>query len=76
LNVYPFILRGVSLVGIDSQNCPMPLRREIWDRIAGEWKIPWLDKITSETTLEGLNDRIELVLQRKNRGRTVVRVDR
>jgi len=75
LNVYPFILRGVSLVGIDSQNCPMPLRREIWQRISGEWKIPWLDKITSEATLAGLNERVDLVLQRKNRGRTVVRLD-
>jgi putative YhdH/YhfP family quinone oxidoreductase len=75
LNVYPFILRGVSLVGIDSQNCPMPLRRQIWDRLAQEWRIPWLDKITTETTLAGVNARIELVLQRKNRGRTLVRVD-
>jgi len=74
LNVYPFILRGVSLLGIDSQNCPMPLRRRVWERIAGEWKIPWLDRITSETSLEGLGEQIELVLQRKHRGRTVVRL--
>ncbi len=74
LNVYPFILRGVSLLGIDSQNCPMPLRRRVWGRIAGEWKIPWLGRITTETTLEGLGERIELVLQRKHRGRTLVRL--
>jgi acrylyl-CoA reductase (NADPH) len=39
LNVFPFILRGVTLIGIDSQNCPMPYRRKTWDKIAGEWKI-------------------------------------
>lgn len=74
LNVYPFILRGVALLGIDSQNCPMPLRREIWQKIAGAWKIPRLDRIASETTLEGLDERIERVLQHRSRGRTVVRL--
>ncbi|MDW7710171.1 MAG: YhdH/YhfP family quinone oxidoreductase [Deferrisomatales bacterium] len=74
LNVYPFILRGVTLLGIDSQNCPMPLRRTVWGRIAGEWKIPWLDRITTETSLEGLPEHVERVLQRRNRGRTVVRL--
>lgn len=74
LNVYPFILRGVTLVGIDSQNCPMPLRRAVWERIAGDWKIPWLDRITAETPLEGLDECVELVLQKRNRGRTVVKL--
>lgn len=36
--VMPFILRGVSLLGIDSVNCPMGLRRELWAKLAGEWK--------------------------------------
>ena len=39
LNVFPFILRGVKLVGIDSQNCPMPLRKEIWHRFSNRWKL-------------------------------------
>ncbi|MDF1554880.1 MAG: YhdH/YhfP family quinone oxidoreductase, partial [Deferrisomatales bacterium] len=37
LNVFPFILRGVSLIGIDSQNCPMPDRRKTWEKLATEW---------------------------------------
>ncbi|MBW1969318.1 MAG: YhdH/YhfP family quinone oxidoreductase, partial [Deltaproteobacteria bacterium] len=37
LNVYPFILRGVTLMGIDSQNCPMPMRLKVWNKIADEW---------------------------------------
>ncbi|HPR51469.1 MAG TPA: YhdH/YhfP family quinone oxidoreductase [Deltaproteobacteria bacterium] len=72
LTVFPFILRGVSLIGIDSQNCPMPMRQKAWDKIASEWKIPWLDRITSETTLSGLEAEIELMLQGKHKGRTIV----
>ncbi|HDP26278.1 MAG TPA: acryloyl-CoA reductase [Deltaproteobacteria bacterium] len=74
LTVFPFILRGVTLMGIDSQNCPMPLRQKTWDRLATEWKIPWLDKITSETSLADLNDRIEIMLKGKHKGRTIVRL--
>lgn len=36
--VYPFILRGVNLLGIDSVFCPTPLRLQLWQRLAGEWK--------------------------------------
>jgi putative YhdH/YhfP family quinone oxidoreductase len=74
LNVYPFIIRGVTLIGIDSQNCPMPLRQRTWDRLAREWKLDHLDRITTETTLEGLSDRMDLMLAKKHRGRTIVRL--
>ena len=72
LNVYPFIIRGAVLVGIDSQNCPMPMRQTVWDRIAGEWKLGHLDQITTETSLEGLGEKIDMVLEKKHRGRTIV----
>jgi acrylyl-CoA reductase (NADPH) len=42
LNVFPFILRGVRLIGINSQNCFMALRQKIWRKIASDWKIDWL----------------------------------
>jgi acrylyl-CoA reductase (NADPH) len=74
LNVYPFILRAVTLIGIDSQNCPMPLRTKVWQELAGEWKLERLDPVASETPLEGLNERIQLVLDKKHRGRTIVRL--
>jgi len=72
ITVFPFILRGVTLMGIDSQNCPMPARQKTWDLIAGEWKIPWLDRITTETTLQKLDERIETMLAGKHKGRTIV----
>jgi hypothetical protein len=73
-NVYPFILRGVTLIGIDSQNCPMPTRLKVWQKIAGDWKLDNLEQLTTEIPLEGLNDRIQMVLDRTHRGRTVVRL--
>jgi acrylyl-CoA reductase (NADPH) len=72
LTVYPFILKGISLLGVDSVNCPRDLRLKIWDRFANEWKLDHLDKITTEISLDRLTDRIELILQGKQVGRTIV----
>ena len=74
LNVYPFILRGVTLMGIDSQNCPMSIRLKTWNKIASDWKLEHLELLTTEIPLEGLNERIDLLLQRKHKGRTIVRL--
>jgi len=72
LNVYPFILRGVSLIGIDSQNCPMPLRRKVWEKLAGDWKPAGLDMLTTPIGLDGLDRGIDKVLAGDRRGRIVV----
>lgn len=74
LSVYPFILRGVSLLGIDSVNCPRDLRSQIWRKIANEWKLERLDRITSEISLEEVERRMELILKGKHTGRAVVRI--
>jgi len=74
LTVYPFILRGVTLIGIDSQNCPMGTRVRVWQKLAQAWKVPHLERITTETDLEGLNEQIDLILNRQHRGRTIVRL--
>ncbi len=72
--VFPFILRGVALVGVDSAETKMPLRRWIWEKLAGEWKpsTDVLDAIAQDVTLDALNEKIELILQGKVRGRVVV----
>jgi len=62
----------VSLSGIDSVNCPMNLRLKVWDKIAGDWKLEHLDKITTEIALDELDERIDLILQGKQVGRTIV----
>ncbi|MDC0246362.1 oxidoreductase [Deltaproteobacteria bacterium] len=50
--VFPFILRGVSLLGIDSGYTPKKLRREIWKKLAGDWKLAKLQKLTIDCTQE------------------------
>ncbi|MDJ0856898.1 MAG: YhdH/YhfP family quinone oxidoreductase [Desulfobacterales bacterium] len=74
LNVFPFILRGVTLVGIDSQNCPMPIRTQIWEKIASDWKIDWLEKLTTEAPFSELDAKIDLMLQGKHKGRTIINI--
>ncbi len=72
LTVFPFILRGVRLQGIDSQNCPMEHRLYVWKKLAGDWRIPQLESLFKETTLSGLNENIDLILQGKQKGRVLV----
>jgi acrylyl-CoA reductase (NADPH) len=72
VNVYPFILRGISLIGIDSQSCPMDFRRRTWEKIANEWKLPHLDRQTSPCSLEELDGEIDRILAGKQKGRVIV----
>ena len=74
LTVFPFILRGVSLIGIDSQNYPMPFREKVWNKLAGEWKPEQLATTCNEVALDGLSEKIALMLQGKLKGRTVVKI--
>ncbi|MFC5713886.1 acryloyl-CoA reductase [Thalassorhabdus alkalitolerans] len=72
-SVFPFILRGVNLVGIDSVHCPMERRQNVWERLAGDLKVEDLLETIEETiTLEELPDTLSEILQAKVRGRKVV----
>jgi NADPH:quinone reductase-like Zn-dependent oxidoreductase len=72
VNVYPYILRGVSLLGIDSVQCPQALRATVWQQLAGPWRLPALHRLAQETDLHGLEGSIAAILQGAVRGRTVV----
>ena len=72
MTVYPFILRGVNLLGINSAETQMELRKIIWQKLAGEWKINILNEIISECSLEQLNEKIDLILKGKITGRILV----
>lgn len=74
LNVYPFILRGVSLMGIDSVNCPVATRLQVWERLAGAWKPAHLADVVTEVTLEGVEEKIHAMLHGEVRGRVVVKL--
>eukprot|EP00767_Chilomastix_cuspidata_P007258 gnl/Chilomastix_cuspidata/7864.p1 GENE.gnl/Chilomastix_cuspidata/7864~~gnl/Chilomastix_cuspidata/7864.p1 ORF type:complete len:334 (-),score=-7.62 gnl/Chilomastix_cuspidata/7864:851-1852(-) len=72
LNVYPFILRGVSLIGIDSQQCNIKLRKTIWNTIAEIWNSHIISKFVSEITIDQLDEKIDQILNGQHRGRTIV----
>ncbi len=72
--VYPFILRGVNLLGIESSQCPLVTRTEIWKKLADEWKPDRLPTIASECSLEQLDGKIDLILQGRLKGRVVVAI--
>ena len=74
-SVYPFILRGVSLHGIDSAECPMPERTDIWKKIAGPWKIDASDDLVMECGLETLEPEIQRMLKGQQKGRVVVNLN-
>jgi len=71
VNVFPFILRGVSLLGVDSVEIPMRARQMAWSKLAGDWKID-LSSIVTEVSLEELNPQIDAILKGGVRGRVVV----
>jgi putative YhdH/YhfP family quinone oxidoreductase len=75
LTVYPFILRGVSLSGIDSAECPMPRRIELWNHLASDWKPAMLDSLASQTVeLDGLGRQIDRILRGETMGRVLVKL--
>jgi NADPH2:quinone reductase len=70
--VMPFILRGVSLIGIDSAMCPMDIRIEVWRRLATDMKPVNLDSIAHEIALDGLQAAFNTLIAGQARGRFVV----
>ncbi len=72
--VAPFILRGVTLAGVDSVMVPMPRRREAWQRLARDLEPALLESMTSEIGLADAVDAAKRLMDGKVRGRVVVRV--
>ena len=74
ITVYPFILRGVTLSGIDAAWGPLSLRHETWQRLAGQWKPDCLDSVAQFIELSDLPSYIDDILAAKITGRVVVNV--
>ena len=74
-SVMPFILRGVTLAGIDSVMAPLALREQAWQRLASDLDPALLERITSEITLDQTVARAHDLLDGKLRGRVVVRME-
>jgi putative YhdH/YhfP family quinone oxidoreductase len=74
-SVFPFILRAIALLGIDSVQTPMPLRRAVWDRLATDLRPPLLEeRIGHEIDLDALPALLDEVIAGRGVGRTVVRL--
>jgi NADPH2:quinone reductase len=73
--VMPFILRGVSLIGVSTPNCPRELRLESWRRLAADLCPSDAEGIVAtEIGLDGLREASEALLRRQVRGRTLVSI--
>ncbi|MFJ8236226.1 acryloyl-CoA reductase [Ureibacillus sp. NPDC094379] len=73
--VFPFILRGVNLLGIDSVYCPMETRLKVWSRLATDFKLANLEElIQQEVTLEQLPEFLPTLLKGQARGRILVKL--
>ncbi|MFN2358284.1 MAG: YhdH/YhfP family quinone oxidoreductase [Desulfotignum sp.] len=72
ITVFPFILRGVSLHGIDSQHYPKEPRQALWKKLAGDWKPDKLLDMATHISLDQLNPAIEKMLKGRLKGRTIV----
>jgi acrylyl-CoA reductase (NADPH) len=73
--VFPFILRGVNLLGIDSVQCPLPRRRAAWERLVRDFPMHHLDEIMQTVSLDDLLTLGDEIIKGNVRGRVVVDVN-
>lgn len=73
-NVFPFILRGVRLIGIDSVECKLEKKQAAWEKLATKWKIDTLNSITNEINLDEIKKAYDLLLVGRAVGRYVVKI--
>jgi len=72
INVFPFILRGIKLIGIDSQDCPMGHRLQLWRLLTEEWKLNYPEGFCKEISLTELDHNISLILKGMQKGRVLL----
>ncbi|MBA54766.1 MAG: oxidoreductase [Pseudomonadales bacterium] len=77
-SVFPFILRGINLLGVDSVELPLDVKQDIWEMIGKQWLYPDFSQFKSLTTravgLEDLSDALQSVLNGTHCGRFVVKI--
>lgn len=75
-SVFPFILRGVNLLGVDSVQLPLAHKKSVWNKLAGEWKLANLDTLATEIGLDDLQDCLQKVLAGQAEGRWILNLKR
>ena len=71
-SVFPFILRGISLIGVDSAESDINFKKEIWDLFSNDWSLN-LDDYSKVIPLEDIGDEITKILDGKQVGRVVIK---
>lgn len=71
--VYPFILNGVNLLGVESADCPMKIRAELWRKLGNEWNAKLPEDSATFISLEELDPYLDAILAGKTKGRVIVR---
>tara|TARA_B110000967_G_C18899477_1_gene573557 strand:+ start:4478 stop:5461 length:984 start_codon:yes stop_codon:yes gene_type:complete len=71
-SVFPFILRGVSLIGIDSAESPLEFKKELWNLLANDWLLN-LEKYSKVISLEDIDKEIDKILNGQQIGRVVIK---
>lgn len=71
--VYPFILNGINLLGVESAECPMNLRTELWKKLGNEWNVNLPEDSATYISLEELNPYLDAILEGKTKGRIIVK---
>jgi len=74
-SVFPFILRGVNLLGVDSVNLPLTTKSALWQKLATDWQLAQLSDLATDITFDDLLPSLDAVLAGKSRGRLVLNLD-
>ena len=72
MTVYPFLLNGINILGVDSAETEMTLRKQLWQKLASEWKIDQVESYGNFVALDGIIEQMDLILKGKTQGRVVV----
>jgi alcohol dehydrogenase len=73
-SIFPFILRGNALIGIDSVEIPLKTKEHIWEHFSSDWALEGLESITTEVSLDNLEKEITSILKGNQVGRILVKI--
>ena len=74
LNVYPFLMRGVTIIGIDSAERELEVKEQLWNKLANEWKFDSLNDIYKEVNLDDIDEEIEKILKGQQVGKILIKI--
>ncbi len=72
-SIFPFILRGINLLGVDSVSIPMSLRHQLWHKLLTEWYPVNMDQLVSEITSDELSNKLQQLLSGQAKGRFILK---